>query len=38
MSESGLPIEPVYDASSLAGFDPRSALGEPGEYPYARGV
>ncbi|MDQ1495725.1 MAG: hypothetical protein QOG69_2208, partial [Actinomycetota bacterium] len=21
-TESGLPIEPVYDSSSLAGFDP----------------
>ena len=36
MSESGLPIEPVYD--NLAGFDPRTALGEPGEYPFTRGV
>jgi methylmalonyl-CoA mutase, N-terminal domain len=38
MSESGLPIEPVYHASSLAGFAPQTALGEPGEYPYTRGV
>jgi methylmalonyl-CoA mutase, N-terminal domain len=38
MSESGLPIEPVYDAAALAGFDPKTALGEPGEYPYTRGV
>ena len=38
MSESGLPVEPVYDESALAGFDPRQALGEPGEYPYTRGV
>ena len=35
-SESGLPIEPVYDASSLAGWDPASALGEPGSYQYSR--
>src|SRR6202167_250588 len=38
MSESGLPIEPVYDENALAGFDARTALGEPGEYPYTRGV
>ena len=37
-SESGLPIEPVYDAASLDGFDPASALGEPGRYPFTRGV
>src|ERR1700727_2115775 len=38
MSESGLPIEPVYDAAALAGFAPKTALGEPGEYRYTRGV
>ena len=38
MSESGLPIEPVYDESALAGFDARTALGAPGEYPFTRGV
>ncbi|TQJ51876.1 methylmalonyl-CoA mutase family protein [Phycicoccus sp. SLBN-51] len=37
-SESNLPIQPVYDASSLAGFDPEEKLGEPGSYPYTRGV
>jgi methylmalonyl-CoA mutase N-terminal domain/subunit len=37
-SESGLPIQPVYDAASLDGFDPAAALGEPGQYPYTRGV
>src|ERR1700746_2835194 len=38
MSESGLPIEPVYDESALDGFDARTALGEPGQYPFTRGV
>jgi len=38
MSESGLPIEPVYGPESLRGFDPAAGLGEPGEYPYTRGV
>ena len=37
-SESGFPIETVYDAEALAGWDPAVALGEPGEYPYTRGV
>jgi len=37
-SESGLPIGQVYDASALAGFDPAALLGEPGEFPFTRGV
>ncbi|XGX80074.1 Methylmalonyl-CoA mutase [Terrabacter sp. BE26] len=37
-SESDLPIEPVYDASALAGFDPDAKLGAPGRYPFTRGV
>jgi methylmalonyl-CoA mutase, N-terminal domain len=38
MSESGLPIQPVYGPDSLRGFDPARELAEPGEYPYTRGV
>jgi methylmalonyl-CoA mutase, N-terminal domain len=37
-TESGLPIEPVYDRSALDGFDPAIALGQPGAFPYTRGV
>ncbi|MFI5657276.1 methylmalonyl-CoA mutase [Streptomyces sp. NPDC051684] len=37
-SESGLPIEPVYGPSALEGWDPDQKLGEPGAYPYTRGV
>ncbi len=37
-SESDLPIRPVYAAGDLAGFDPATTLGEPGRYPYTRGV
>jgi methylmalonyl-CoA mutase N-terminal domain/subunit len=37
-SESGFGIEPVYDSASLAGWDAAKQLGEPGEYPYTRGV
>src|SRR6201996_9349480 len=38
VSESGEPIEPVYEPKALADFDPRNDLGEPGEYPFTRGV
>jgi methylmalonyl-CoA mutase, N-terminal domain len=38
MSESGLPIEPVYDEEQLANFRPEEKLGEPGAFPYTRGV
>src|SRR5687768_3372197 len=37
-SESGLPIQPVYGPADLDGFDAAAALGEPGAYPYTRGV
>jgi methylmalonyl-CoA mutase N-terminal domain/subunit len=37
-TESGLPFEPVYGPAALEGFDPGSALGEPGQYPFTRGV
>ncbi|HET6818477.1 MAG TPA: methylmalonyl-CoA mutase family protein [Mycobacteriales bacterium] len=37
-SESGFPIEPVYDAGALAGWDADARLGRPGEFPYTRGV
>jgi len=37
-SESGFPIDPVYDAADLREFDPRTKLGEPGEFPFTRGV
>jgi methylmalonyl-CoA mutase N-terminal domain/subunit len=35
---SGEPVEPVYTADDLEGLDPDSVLGEPGGYPFARGV
>jgi methylmalonyl-CoA mutase, N-terminal domain len=38
ISESGEPIEPVYGPEALRGFDPGRDLGEPGDYPYTRGV
>ena len=35
---SGEPVEPVYRSADLEGFDPDVQLGEPGEYPFTRGV
>jgi methylmalonyl-CoA mutase N-terminal domain/subunit len=37
-SESGFPIDPVYDASKLTDFQPEAKLGRPGEYPFTRGA
>jgi methylmalonyl-CoA mutase, N-terminal domain len=37
-SESGLPVEPVYGPEDLADWDPAGKLGEPGAYPFTRGV
>jgi methylmalonyl-CoA mutase N-terminal domain/subunit len=37
-TESGTPFRPVYTAEHLAGFDPDTALGLPGEFPFTRGV
>jgi methylmalonyl-CoA mutase, N-terminal domain len=38
MSESGLPLDPVYDEGKLADFRPEEELGMPGDYPFTRGV
>ena len=35
---SGLPVEPLYTAESLSSWDPETALGYPGEFPYTRGI
>src|SRR5215217_4554683 len=37
-TESGLPIRTVYGPEALEGWDPARRLGEPGAYPYTRGV
>ena len=37
-TESGLPIQPVYGPDALAGWDAETQLGEPGKFPYTRGV
>jgi len=38
LSESGLPISPVYRPADLEGWDAAQRLGEPGDYPFTRGV
>jgi methylmalonyl-CoA mutase, N-terminal domain len=38
LSESGLPIQPVYRPADLEGWDASERLGEPGGYPFTRGV
>src|SRR5437867_1973343 len=35
---SGEPLQPLYTAEDLTGFDPRRDLGRPGEFPFTRGV
>jgi methylmalonyl-CoA mutase N-terminal domain/subunit len=37
-TESGLPFEAVYGPGALDGFDPAAQLGEPGSFPFTRGV
>jgi methylmalonyl-CoA mutase N-terminal domain/subunit len=37
-SLSGLPLEPVYAPEDLEGFDVDRRLGQPGAYPFTRGV
>jgi methylmalonyl-CoA mutase N-terminal domain/subunit len=37
-SESDLPIRHTYGPDDLTGFDPSEQLGEPGAFPYTRGV
>ncbi len=35
---SGRPIERLYAPDSLPGFDPPRDLGDPGAFPYTRGI
>jgi methylmalonyl-CoA mutase N-terminal domain/subunit len=37
-SESGFPIRPVYPPDALADWDPADKLGEPGDFPFTRGI
>ncbi len=35
---SGVTIDPIYRPESLSGFDPVHDLGDPGQFPYTRGI
>ena len=35
---SGLPVDRLYTEENLASWDPESALGYPGEFPFTRGI
>jgi methylmalonyl-CoA mutase N-terminal domain/subunit len=37
-NDSGIPIDAVYGPDALTGFDAQSSLGEPGQFPYTRGI
>ena len=38
ISESGFPVKPVYRPSDLDDWDFEQSVGEPGQYPFTRGV
>ncbi len=35
---SSFPVEPFYDPEDMPGFDPRRDLGDPGSFPFTRGI
>ncbi|HUI82508.1 MAG TPA: methylmalonyl-CoA mutase family protein [Bryobacteraceae bacterium] len=35
---SGVPVEPVYGPAQSTGLDPQRDLGQPGQFPYTRGI
>jgi methylmalonyl-CoA mutase N-terminal domain/subunit len=37
-TDSGIEIKGLYTADDLAGWDPGTQLGRPGEFPYTRGI
>ena len=37
-TDSGIEVHPVYRPDDLDGWDPAQQLGEPGSYPYTRGI
>lgn len=38
LTESGMPFESLYGPAALADWDPDVQLGQPGEFPFTRGV
>jgi methylmalonyl-CoA mutase N-terminal domain/subunit len=37
-TDSGIEVRAVYEPEDLAGWDPETRLGQPGQYPYTRGI
>jgi methylmalonyl-CoA mutase, N-terminal domain len=37
-TSSGIPVEVIYRAEDIAGFDAAATVGEPGAYPFTRGI
>ena len=37
-TDSGIEVQPVYTDDDLSGWDPKRELGQPGAYPYTRGI
>jgi methylmalonyl-CoA mutase N-terminal domain/subunit len=37
-TDSGIELQPVYGPDDLEGWDPGRDLGDPGEFPYTRGI
>jgi len=37
-TQSGIPLEAVYTRKDLGDWDPDAALGQPGEFPFTRGI
>ena len=38
LTDSGIEVRPVYRPDDLDGWDPDDQLGEPGAFPYTRGI
>ncbi|MBI3970685.1 MAG: methylmalonyl-CoA mutase [Chloroflexi bacterium] len=38
LTDSGIPVKPVYRPDDIAGWSYEAALGDPGEFPFARGI
>ncbi len=36
--ESGIPVKPVYGPDDVAGLDPAQDIGQPGAFPFTRGI
>lgn len=37
-TSSGIPVDEIYGPDRLKDFDPEAQLGQPGEYPFTRGI